>query len=120
MANYAQHAAVGFFAGVGAYIVYRQVTNTQLDLGEAIAAGLISTTGASAPDFIEPAIHPHHRGVAHSVLAGGSIAKAFHFTHNGSAQFSPEEKFILSFLAVGYLSHLLLDGLTPRGLPLVC
>ena len=110
MANYAQHAAVGFFAGIGTYIAYRRVTKTQLNLGEALLAGIISTAGVSAPDLIEPAIHPRHRGVAHSVLAGGSIARAVHLVHSGSRQFSPEEKFVISFVAIGYISHLVLEN----------
>ena len=120
MANLEQHVTVGFITGVGIYIAYRQLSNTKSDLGEAIMAGLISAAGATAPDLIEPALHPHHRGVAHSLLAGGSVGKALHFVHGGSGHFTATEQFVLSFLAVGYLSHLVLDGLTPRGLPLVC
>jgi len=119
MANCAEHVTIGFIAGVGTYLGLRLLTKTTASFGEAVLAGLISAGGAAAPDLIEPAVHPNHRSFAHSLLAGGSIAKGLHSLHRPSVQLAPEERFVAFFLGVGYLSHLFLDGRTPRGLPLV-
>jgi membrane-bound metal-dependent hydrolase YbcI (DUF457 family) len=74
--------------------------------------------GSALPDILEPAIHPNHRGIAHSAVVGSGIfIKAIKSWTTNSSQPQGAESVILTALAVGYLSHLFLDGKTPKGLP---
>lgn len=84
-------------------------------------APLLGAFMGKLPDILEPALHPNHRQFFHgfAVLAAVSagLVKAY--------QWSPEEpleKFVRGLTLVGgvaYLSHLLCDASTPKGLPLI-
>lgn len=73
------------------------------------------------PDLIEPAVHPHHRQFFHSVVVAAGLVAGMRKLY----QWAPDddfEKLVRAFLLVGgaaYLSHLALDALTSRSLPLV-
>jgi hypothetical protein len=94
--------------------------NRRVDLGELLlcaGAGLLS---GGVPDVLEPALHPHHRQLAHSVTVGGLLAKfgveRCSFKNGEWDQF---HKILAAALIAGYISHLVADGCTPRGLPLL-
>ena len=117
MANGATHTAVGALTGL-AMAAGRNRESEEVNPLFAIGA---STFFAKLPDLIEPAIHPHHRQFFHSIailaMIGGGLKKVYHW--------NPEDKGgqILRFLTLcagaGYISHLVLDGLTPQSLPLL-
>lgn len=76
--------------------------------------------GSALPDILEPAIHPNHRGMAHSAVVGSGISiKTIKSLTTNSSQSQNTKAVILTALAVGYLSHLFLDGKTAKGLPFV-
>jgi membrane-bound metal-dependent hydrolase YbcI (DUF457 family) len=142
------HTAVGTLSGA-AYAWYRSSTETEWNriletLGGALGGGL----GGRLPDILEPADSPNHRGPAHGFLAGGAAlaaklegahkyccdqAETYRVKYVAHAAVNDPvallywlvEMFwriaagLLSGLQAGYLSHLALDALTPRSLPLL-
>ncbi|GAB2188787.1 hypothetical protein MAH1_03940 [Sessilibacter sp. MAH1] len=117
MASGADHIAAGALTGV-AMASYSKSQGENVNPLLAIGA---STVFSKLPDWIEPATNPHHRQFFHSVsflmMMGYGLKKAY--------DWKPEDKGgqLLRFLTLsagaGYISHLLLDGLTPRSLPLL-
>lgn len=117
MANGADHIAAGVLTGV-AMACYGQSQGENVNPLLTIGA---STVFSKLPDWIEPATNPHHRQFFHSVsflvVLGYGLKKAY--------DWKPDDKGgqLLRFLTLsagaGYISHLVLDGLTPRSLPLL-
>jgi len=135
MANRPEHVQVGALAG--GVVGLLQVLVRGGTFGECLAGGvggaLSGAAGGRLPDIIEPAVHPNHRGPAHSVAFAAASTTAlvkvqptwtdlwarqrpatlaqrlsFAFLEGAGAGFGP-----------GYLSHLLLDAQTPKSLPLL-
>lgn len=117
MPNAKQHALIGAGMGLVGYALYCHWSDRQFNLGEAVLATGVCVLGSMCPDGLEPAIHSWHRGVGHSVAAGALSANAAASLF--AAQPASFESLLLSFFALGYLSHLVADGCTPRGLPLL-
>ena len=117
MPNAKQHALIGAGVGLVGYALYCHCSNRQFNLGEAVLATGVCVLGSVCPDGLEPAIHSWHRGVGHSVAAGGlsasSVLPLF------AARDASFESLLFRFFALGYLSHLVADGCTPRSLPLL-
>jgi inner membrane protein len=120
----------GLVAALSALVANRAPTWAEV-LGGA-AAGLVTS---ALPDVLEPATHPGHRGVAHSVAALGTgvglgLPAAHRFQDRvaraSGDETDPVKRFMAQFCAgaaagavAGYGSHLLLDATTPRSLPLI-
>lgn len=70
------HRKIG--AAAGAVTAFSRSSSTD-DFGtriiEAIGGALAGMLGARLPDWIEPAIHSHHRSTFHSVAAGTALYK---------------------------------------------
>ncbi len=80
-----------------------------------------STLGAVLPDVIEPPRNRRHRKFFHSLVFLVLLLAFLHNTYTllligGLAD---EAAFCLLFAGAGYASHLVLDALTPAGLPVV-
>lgn len=114
---------------------------------EAIGGLFGGWAGGVLPDVLEPATSPHHRQLAHSLVAAGGLTMAKLAEWQASCRSAAtaatqragslpvgcaernnaESAAILWRLAagvivglvVGYGSHLALDACTPRGLPLI-
>ena len=82
------------------------------DLALTIAGGYL---GSRLPDLLEPATHPNHRSQFHSVTTGVSLNK---LVKNHDFKNSCAETLSRSFCA-GYSSHLVLDSMTPKGIPFI-
>lgn len=119
MPNAKEHVVVAAGIGFAGYALYCTCFNRQFKFGEALLATGSCILGSLGPDGFEPALHPCHRGIAHSVAAG---AVGLHTFMNSSwvAEAEPALNLVMAFMALGYLSHLFLDGQTPKGLPLLC
>ncbi|MCJ9429669.1 metal-dependent hydrolase [Kordiimonas marina] len=82
------------------------------------AAGAV---GGRLPDILEPALHPNHRQFFHSYAVLGLLGCGFYH----AAKWSPETgwekclRYLTLGMIGGYACHLLFDGTTPKGLPLV-
>lgn len=117
MASGADHIAAGAITGVA----MTGFDPSQLvDINPLFAIGTC-TVFSKIQDWVAPAINPHHRQFFHSigflVMLGFGLKKTYNW--------KPEDKCsqIFRFLTLcaggGYISHLVLDGLTPRSLPLL-
>lgn len=87
------------------------VTDIQIPFIEYIYGFFAALICGMLPDIIEPATHGNHRGAFHSIwallISGLTILAAIYLLVN----------YLLFFCCIGYVSHLLLDSTTPRGLP---
>lgn len=141
------HTAAGAIVG-GAYAWHKargeSDGNRLVETGAGILSGALA---GRLPDILEPARSPNHRGIAHSLVAGYAVTavklddwsnscrqRAEHFRQ---MQLLPNAEPVaqllywlaemfwriaagcLNGLQAGYASHLLLDALTPRSLPVV-
>jgi len=140
------HSEVGML--VGGFVAFNEAAAEPLEaqILEAIGGGLGGRLGGLLPDLLEPAISSWHRGTAHSFTAAAllvdrrdAIRRAVEWCRNQSRACTtrmtaaPESSMALQLwaflwlviagfltgLAAGYVSHLALDALTPRGLPLI-
>jgi hypothetical protein len=74
MANGKTHRRIGKASGALTAIARTQTTDTPLDvLLHAVGGYCGGAVGAAMPDVIEPAVHSHHRNVAHSYTTGGAV-----------------------------------------------
>ena len=90
------------------------------DFGELLVCAGLALVAGAAPDLFEPAAHPHHRQLAHSVAAGGVLTK-FAFDKCGflNCEWDEFAKIAMAAGIAGYISHLVADACTPCGLPLL-
>jgi membrane-bound metal-dependent hydrolase YbcI (DUF457 family) len=117
MANGITHSIVGGLCGLGVALFEQNnqsPINPVLEIGVGLAFG-------NLPDTLEPAIHPHHRQFCHSVVVlaavGYGIKKSYEWKPQGSA--GKFWRALALCAGVGYISHLILDVVTPRSLPLL-
>jgi hypothetical protein len=143
------HLMVGTVSGVGVAAYTARDQQPWDFVAEAIAGGLGGALGSLSPDLIEPAVHSWHHTIAHSYMtaAVGTVTvrrsisswqarcrtEANRRDQLRKATSDPWLRFwrglvaffwrMLSGFAVGaatgYLSHLALDAVTPRGIPLL-
>jgi len=148
MPNCRTHTDVGVVAGV-ALTTYHARDETPADLITELLGGAIGGyAGGRLPDLLEPATFPGHRDVAHSCVALGAVmglaldgwrrecrtrATAYRETVASPTILSDYQRAmyrLLDFLwrlaagfctglQAGYISHLVLDGCTPSGLPVL-
>ena len=149
MANARTHQVVGVISGLGVTALCRIREEKNVRLGELLGAGFGGAVGGALPDLIEPATSSYHRQFAHSGVAAGGIvftalkglpalrakldAKADELYAQATAATHWLGEILLflgAFLidalagfvtgvAGGYLSHILLDATTPRGVPII-
>lgn len=149
MANRKAHVFVGTAAGLGFAAYQARNQQSAAFVVESAGGAVGGRIASLAPDWFEPAIHSWHRSTAHSYVTASGIAATTHrhlcdWQRRCRANASMHEKarhaatttleqawhalmaFIWQFLSgfvaglpAGYLSHLLLDACTPRGIPIV-
>ena len=117
MANGITHSVVGGLCGLGVALA-EQDKQSPINLMLAIGVGVVF---GKLPDILEPAIHPHHRQFCHSVAVFAVVAYGIKKAYEWKPQGSIGEFWrVLALCAgAGYISHLVLDGVTPRSLPLL-
>ena len=120
MPNLKEHLGISVVASAGTYFAMCKYYNRQPDLGELLVCTGVGLLTGAAPDAIEPAIHPNHRALGHSLGLGAGLAK-FALTkcckENGDWQ--EFQKILVGVAIVSYMCHLIADGCTPRGIPLL-
>jgi len=117
MANGADHIAAGALTGV-AMACYGQRQGKPVNSMLAIGA---STVFAKLPDWIEPATNPHHRQFFHSISFLAMLGYGLKKTYDWKPEDTGRQifRFLTLCAGAGYISHLVLDGFTPRSLPLL-
>ncbi len=117
MANGITHSIAGGLCGLGV-VLSEQDKQSPINPVLAIGTGLAF---AKLPDILEPAIHPHHRQFCHSVAVLTAVGYGIKKAYEWKPQDSTGEfwRALALCAGIGYISHLVLDGITPRSLPLL-
>ncbi|MDE3152801.1 MAG: metal-dependent hydrolase [Gemmatimonadota bacterium] len=146
MPNHRTHIRTGIAVGGLTALARAAAQPDMCCLVEALGGLAGGAIGGIAPDVLEPAISPNHRKLAHSVATAGaiSLAKVAEWQdmcrrrgatatqtalscaagtrERADAEFAAFGwSFLAGFIAgffAGYASHLALDAVTARGLPL--
>ena len=86
-----------------------------------LTGAAVASVCTNIPDWLEPALHPHHRQFFHSLAFAAMIGFGMHELSKWEAQTEGEKllKFCLMAAGSAYLVHLAMDALTTRSLPLV-
>ena len=119
MANASAHR-LGAALVIGAMVACHESQSGQVSARPFVAAGLAGILG-TLPDILEPALHPNHRQFFHSIVIAISIGEAMRRLYQWQPE-PPSEKILRSLLLIGggaYLTHLAMDALTSKSLPLV-
>jgi membrane-bound metal-dependent hydrolase YbcI (DUF457 family) len=120
--NGKQHRQIGAVAGAFFTIAkhyFEKADNPEKEFpwGElALNTGIGYVLG-SLPDWIKPAVHSHHRKFFHSTVAGAGVAYGAFGEH--ARNWDEEFKVPVQGTALAYISHLVADATTPRGIALV-
>lgn len=94
------------------------ISDPAVDFSVAAIAGSI---GGKLPDILEPAISPNHRALFHSWPALALSLWLMHRLYKWQPKTDPERQWrkVIIALCAGYSSHLFLDSLTKKSLPLI-
>ncbi|PHS06173.1 MAG: metal-dependent hydrolase [Blastopirellula sp.] len=119
MANGNTHICAG--CAVGLVVACLDKDETSNPAFNPLVTGGTGALFGKLPDLLEPAIHSHHRQFFHSWLVFGAVGYGFKKIYEWKPD-DPIEVFLREvalMAAGGYMSHLFLDSLTPRSLPLL-
>lgn len=118
MANSNVHLIVGAGVSAVAYVGFCRWANRRVTPLAVVGAAFVGAVVASVPDVLEPAMHPNHRGSFHSLAALAVLAYAGLNTPQ-NPRLTQDQKLGAILASLAYISHLLLDGLTPKSLPVI-
>ena len=113
------HSLINFSATAG-FLASRPEDN-QRGIAHPLVGGAVSAVLASLPDTLEPAIHPHHRQLFHSLIFAGMVGYGVYQAYQWQPQTPVQEllRLIALFGGSAYLLHLAADFLTARSLPIL-
>lgn len=116
MSNNFTHTVVGSLSGLAIALHDKEKAI------DPVSAICTSALFAKLPDILEPSLNnPHHRQFFHSVIVlstiGLGVKKIYEWKPKDNR--SKFWRALALCAGVGYISHLLLDGVTPRSLPLI-
>ena len=131
MPNFKKHVTVGAVVGGGGNFLWQlsQLYASaeppknlwdalgQIDYGKVAIFAAGGAACAALPDILEPATSPNHRELFHSISCAGVVSYGAFGKH--SQAWSVEDRHAIRMAALSYLSHLWLDGETPKGLPFI-
>lgn len=118
MAKMRTHVLLAASTAAAAYLVHARVSRTPVSWQGLLLSALLGAMGGSLPDLAEPALHPGHRAFFHSITAAALLMYGCQWLWCNRAA-TPDQKCAAIFGALGYATHLIADGLTPKGLPAV-
>lgn len=105
--------------GAGTYLLMCKYYQRPPRLGEFLVCTGSSLLSCIAPDTLEPALNPNHRAIGHSVALGAGMAQLAVSTCGEKGEWEEFHKILLAVAIVSYVSHLVADAFTPKGLPLM-
>ena len=113
------HQIAGALAGLGICLV--DDSGEKQEPLPPLAAATVGALVGKLPDQLEPALHPNHRQFFHCVLVFGLLGYGIDQAYCWEPQSTTDVWVRRALLVAGasYLSHLALDALTKRSLPLV-
>lgn len=117
MSNGSTHVLAGSLAGLTVALTDPK-SNTPTDVLLATTVGAMS---GKFPDMLEPATSPHHRQFFHSMVTFAAVGYGTKRIYDWQPEPQAQKLLRLLLLAagVGYLSHLILDSMTPMSLPMI-
>ena len=85
------------------------------------AASALSYSLGTLPDLLEPATSPNHRQFFHSLTFMGLVAAGMYKLYQWEAEDEIDKLMRFTLLVAGgaYVTHLLMDSSTPKGLPVL-
>lgn len=113
------HAATGVASGVAWCLIYCRKSGIQVKIEELFIASAVGLAGGLLADLLEPASNPNHRQFAHSILVAVGLVVLIAMLWHSFESMTEQRRLALSSMAVAYLSHLMLDCTTPKGIPLI-
>jgi len=120
MPNGLTHSVVGGLSGL-AVAVFDTDDNGNSNHNPLPAIGMGAVFG-KLPDVLEPSLkNPHHRQFFHSLTIMGLVGYGTKKIYDWQPQDTLESivRFLTLCAGAAYLSHLILDAMTSRSLPLV-
>ena len=116
--NRPQHMLAGSLTAASIYLALTHSYNEKSTL-----KGFIYSLGGGAlvgvlPDLIEPATSGNHRGFFHSLTFATLLGYIFYKRHSNE-NIGNAMKIFFGVIGSAYGSHLALDSMTPRRLPLL-
>jgi membrane-bound metal-dependent hydrolase YbcI (DUF457 family) len=121
MAYFQSHLIAGAVTGGSIDIIRKVKDNKPLeprDIAMICGEVCLGAVGGVLPDRLEPAIHPHHRKFFHSILFLSLIGVGLVLLWESEC-IAEWIKWLLTALAVAFIIHLIIDGFTPAGLPVM-
>lgn len=128
MPNGKTHALVGASAGaaISLWALRDRDEEIQNLLSQLFLSGTLGSVAGRLPDILEPATSPNHRAFFHSFAFGFMISyvgvkawKSLKEKYLGSDD-ATRILIILGLVGiVAFVLHLVMDGFTPKGLPLI-
>jgi inner membrane protein len=116
--NRSVHALAGaLIAGVGYAALCRSIEQKP-QMPQLFAYAAAGAAVGCLHDLLEPAIHPQHRGLVHSLVLSAVVAGGVHHVWRRT-DLPSDQKVLWAALGLAWLSHPLLDATPPRGLPLL-
>ncbi len=107
----------GAVIGVGAYAAWKYFYKEEIKLSGILSSLLVGGVFGLLPDLIEPASHPNHRSLFHSVAALAGLM--YVGSRVLSSSLDKKAKSGITVMLASYTTHLLLDLMTPKGLPVL-
>lgn len=119
MANSAFHRTAAF--ATIATLSHAEDHNNGKQTARPILDGAVAALLTNLPDKLEPASHPNHRQICHSVVFASGVGYLMYRAYNWRPR--GEWQRIVRWLALvgggAYLTHLAIDACSPKSLPLV-
>jgi membrane-bound metal-dependent hydrolase YbcI (DUF457 family) len=105
---------------VGGYLLARDVQEEK-NTHAPVTGSLLASICTNIPDWLEPAVNPHHRQFFHSIAFAAMIGGGMYKLSQWKTQTDGEKllKFCLMVAGGAYLAHLAMDACTKRSLPLL-
>jgi hypothetical protein len=120
MPNFREHLGLSAVVSAGMYFGMCRYYGREPALGELLVCEGIGMAAGAAPDIFEPATDPNHRALGHSVALGTALTKfAIMNCNRENADWQEFLKITAAVATVSYVVHLIADGFTPNGLPLL-
>lgn len=112
------HLAVGAATGLAIAMVDNKKHKY---IHSPIVAPALGAFFGKLPDIIEPAYHPNHRQFFHSTLTFSAIGFGVYKAYQWETETGFEKilRGVMLIAGCSYLSHLVCDSTTPKGLPLI-
>lgn len=105
---------------VGGYLLAREGFKGKITHAP-VTGSILAAICTNIPDWLEPAVHPHHRQFFHSVAFAAMIGGGMYKLSQWETETEGEKllKFCLLVAGSAYLAHLAMDACTKRSLPLL-